>query len=212
MGHHIQDRRSISARNAPFFQSISKFIAQTGVSPNAISISSVLFALGAGVCLLLTMNNPDNRILWMLAALCIPLRLIANMLDGMVAVDSGKLSLVGELFNEVPDRVSDVFVFVSAGYASGGNPFLGYTVAILALFIAYVRALGNTMGVMQLFLGPMAKSHRMFTLAGACFYTAIAPVAWQIPSLMLWVMVVIGIGGVITIVRRLQKIVVEVGS
>jgi len=212
MGHHIQDRRAISARNAPVFQSISRFIAQAGVSPNTISISSVFFAIGAGVCLLLTRNDPDNRVLWMLAALCIPLRLIANMLDGMVAVDSGKFSPVGELFNEVPDRVSDVFVFVCAGYAFGGDPFWGYTVAILALFIAYVRALGNTMGVTQLFLGPMAKSHRMFTLIGACLYNAIAPVAWQIPSLMLWVMIVIGAGGVITIARRLQKIVVEVGS
>ncbi|HSG45393.1 MAG TPA: hypothetical protein VLA72_19785 [Anaerolineales bacterium] len=158
------------------------------------------------------MNDPNNRILWMLIAVFIPLRLLANMLDGMVAVDSGKLSSVGELFNEVPDRVSDVLIFVSAGYAYGSSPPLGYIAAILALFIPYLRALGNSMDVTQLFIGPMAKSHRMFTLAGICLYYAVAPVTWQISNPMTWALIVIGLGGVITSIRRLQKIVLTVNG
>ena len=47
------------------------------------------------------------------------LRLTANMLDGMVALASGRASKVGELYNEVPDRVSDAAVFIGAGLAWG---------------------------------------------------------------------------------------------
>ena len=212
MAHHTHDRRSIAARSSPFFQGVSRFLARIGVSPNAISVSSVFFAVGASVGLILTAQSPNNRLLWLTIAMCIPLRLIANMLDGMVAVDSGKLSNVGELFNEVPDRVSDVLIFVSAGYAYGSTPSLGYGLAIIALFIPYLRALGNSMDVTQLFIGPMAKSHRMFALAGICLYNAIAPASLQVSTLLMWGLAVIGFGGVITIFRRLQKIVAAVNS
>ena len=212
MAHHTHDRRSIAARSSPFFQGVSSFLAQTGVSPNAISISSVFFAVGASVSLILTTQSPNNRLLWLIIAICIPLRLTANMLDGMVAVDSGKMSNVGELFNEVPDRVSDVLIFVCAGYAYGSSPPLGYGLALIALFIPYLRALGNSMGVTQLFIGPMAKSHRMFTLTGICLYNAIAPAALQVPALLMWGLAVIGFGGLVTIFRRLQKIIAAVNS
>jgi phosphatidylglycerophosphate synthase len=39
------------------------------------------------------------------------------MLDGMVALASCRDSKVGELYNEVPDRVSDAAVFIGVGYA-----------------------------------------------------------------------------------------------
>ena len=46
------------------------------------------------------------------------LRLWLNMLDGMVALASGKASRTGEIVNELPDRISDV-VILSASLHSG---------------------------------------------------------------------------------------------
>ena len=60
-----------------------------------------------------------KRVFWLLAALGAQLRLTANMLDGMVALVSACASKVGELYNEVRDRVSDAAVFIGAGYAWG---------------------------------------------------------------------------------------------
>ena len=77
------------------------------------------------------------------AAALIQLRLAANMFDGMVALETGRASPTGELFNEVPDRVSDAAMFIGAGYAAGGNPTLGYLAACLALFVTYVRGRGR---------------------------------------------------------------------
>src|SRR5205809_7643373 len=93
----------------------------------------------AGIALGVT-SVADYRILWLTAALGAQLRLTANMLDGMVALASGRASKVGELYNEIPDRVSDAAVFIGAGFAWGGNVALGYVATILAIFTAYIRA------------------------------------------------------------------------
>jgi phosphatidylglycerophosphate synthase len=97
----------------------------------------------------------------------------------MVALESGKASPVGELYNEVPDRVSDAAICIGAGYAVSGLPELGYLAACVALFVAYVRAEGKVAGAPQDFCGPMAKQQRMFVLTVVALYYALAPLAWQ---------------------------------
>ena len=208
MKTHTSDRRPISARNSRISEHISSLLTKQGISPNAISIASMVFAAGAGGSLVATKYGNNDGIWWSCSIVLIIMRLLANMFDGMVAVETGKTSAAGELFNEVPDRVSDVVIFVSAGFAAGSSPHLGYLTAILALFIAYVRALGNYVGVTQLFIGPMAKSHRMFTLAAFCLFNAIIP----IPFLLTWGLLIICVGSVITIIRRLQHIAKRMGT
>jgi len=164
------------------------------------------FALGAT-------SITDYRILWLIAALGAQLRLTANMLDGMVAIASGRTSKTGELYNEVPDRISDAAVFIGAGFAWGGNITLGYIATILAIFTAYVRAAGKIAGTPNEFCGPMAKQHRMFVITLICVYAVITPRSWQmIPfndsqmGLMTIGLVVIVVGCVITVLRRLSRI------
>src|SRR6266568_2786173 len=104
----------------------------------------------------------------------------ANMLDGMVALASGRASKTGELYNEIPDRVSDAAVFIGAGFAWGGSVALGYIATILAIFTAYVRAAGKIAGAPNEFCGPMAKQHRMLVITVVCLYSALVPRSWQI--------------------------------
>ena len=166
----------------------------------------------AGIALAAT-SICDYRILWLVAALGAQLRLTANMLDGMVALASGRASKTGELYNEVPDRISDAAVFIGAGFAWGGNITLGYIATILSIFTAYVRAAGKIAGAPNEFCGPMAKQHRMLVITVICVYSAVVPQSWQIllsdklevgaMSLGLGVIIV---GCCITIVRRLNRI------
>jgi phosphatidylglycerophosphate synthase len=151
--------------------------------------------------------------LWIIAALGAQLRLTANMLDGMVALASGRASKTGELYNEVPDRVSDAAVFIGAGFAWGGNIALGYIATILSIFTAYVRAAGKIAGAPNEFCGPMAKQHRMFVITLICLYSAGVPRAWQIlhfdrleVGVLSLGLAIIVAGCLITIVRRLNRI------
>src|SRR6266498_1679633 len=206
------DRRPIATRNRKWAQAATTWLAARNVSPNAISIAGMCACIVAGIALGVT-SIADYRILWIIAALGAQLRLTANMLDGMVALASGRASKVGELYNEIPDRVSDAAVFIGAGFAWGGNVALGYIATILAIFTAYVRASGKIAGAPNEFCGPMAKQHRMLVITLICLYSAITPRSWQMITfndsqigLMTLGLVVIVVGCVITVFRRVSRI------
>jgi hypothetical protein len=126
------DRWPIATRNRKWAQSATTWLAARNVSPNAISIAGTCACIVSGLALALS-SVEYNRVFWLIAAFGAQLRLTANMLDGMVALASGRDSKVGELYNEVPDRVSDAAVFIGAGYAWGGNVALGYIATIPAI-------------------------------------------------------------------------------
>jgi phosphatidylglycerophosphate synthase len=206
------DRRPIATRNRKWAQAATVWLASRNVSPNAISIAGMCACIVAGIALATTSIAYD-RILWVVAALGAQLRLTANMLDGMVALASGRASKTGELYNEVPDRISDAAVFIGAGFAWGGNITLGYIATILSIFTAYVRAAGKIAGAPNEFCGPMAKQHRMLVITLICLYAAITPRSWQVITfddsqigLMSIGLVIIIAGCAITVVRRLSRI------
>jgi phosphatidylglycerophosphate synthase len=206
------DRRPIATRNRKWAQTLTAWLASRKVSPNIISIAGMCACVAAGVVLGLT-SVAYHRIFWLLAALGAQLRLTANMLDGMVALASGRASKRGELYNEVPDRVSDAAVFIGAGFAWGGNVALGFIATILAIFTAYVRAAGKIAGAPNEFCGPMAKQHRMLVITLACLYSAVVPRSWQMFHFAPFAIGVMTIGlGVIiagcliTVVRRVKRI------
>jgi phosphatidylglycerophosphate synthase len=142
---------------------------RAGVSPNAISVVSVVFALLGGFALLCASRTIVGLVA---AAGCVQLRLLCNMLDGMVAIEGRRRSAVGLLYNEIPDRIADSLFIVALGYAVG-KPWLGWLGALAAALTAYIRVLGGTCGLPQDFRGPLAKPHRMFVLTMGCLLAAV---------------------------------------
>jgi phosphatidylglycerophosphate synthase len=207
-------RRPLKTRQAAWANRLAQLLVKWHVSPNAISLTSIFFALGAGIVLyfLPHFNGAERTLLLVLAMAGIQGRLLCNMLDGMVAIEGGRKTKSGEIYNDLPDRVADAVIFIGAGYAARELPFgeeLGFIAAALAIFTAYVRMLGGASGIKQSFIGPMAKQHRMFTLTLACalaiFETRFAP-----PGAILWiVLIVINLGCLATIWRRTARIAQE---
>jgi phosphatidylglycerophosphate synthase len=149
------------------------------------------------------------------AAALIQLRLLCNMLDGMVAVEGGRRTPHGEIFNDLPDRFADLAVFVGAGYslaAFAWGPALGWLAGTLAILTAYVRVLGASMGASHVFIGPMAKPQRMAMMTAACVLSVGEPLfGWrgQIVALALGVIV---LGSIVTLIRRTASIFAEVNG
>lgn len=101
----------------------------------------------------------------------IQLRLLANMLDRIVALQYQGSSKVGDFYNQVPSRIADAF-FGTAGYAAQRNVLgiaLGWSTALLAIGTAYVRAFGELFNFAQDYSGPLAKPQRMFLLRLGCW-------------------------------------------
>ena len=166
------------------------------------------FALVAG-CAFLASAGPGWRAWLVVAALGIQLRLLCNMLDGMVAVEHGRATPVGALYNDVPDRIADTVILVGAGYAlavGGWNPTLGWACAVMALFTAFVRVLGGALGTPQFFFGPQSKSQRMAVLTGGALLAAAMPSAPGAGQVITLALAVILVGSTVTVVRRVLRI------
>jgi phosphatidylglycerophosphate synthase len=207
----VTARRPLKTRQAAWAGSLARLLVRTGISPNAISLASVLFALGAAVALFCTPNfaGGERALLLLLAMAGIQGRLLCNMLDGMVAIEGGRQTKSGEIFNDLPDRVADALIFVAAGYAARQHPFgveLGYLAAVLAVFTAYVRMLGGASGLKQSFMGPMAKQHRMFVLSLACVLSIFETTFFSAGTVLWVALMVVSLGCVVTIWRRTQRI------
>jgi phosphatidylglycerophosphate synthase len=131
------------------------------IHPNGISYSSIAVSAAAGLCFWQAGALP--ALLLPAVGFCY-LRLWLNMLDGMVALASGTASRTGEIANELPDRISDVLIFVGVAHSGLCHPLGGYWVTIFALLVAYVGTLGQAVGVQREFSGLMAKPWRMVAL------------------------------------------------
>ena len=191
-------RRPLASRNTGWAAAIARAMTASGLTPNAISVIGIGFAaLGAWALV----EAPHWPWLYLAAILGIQLRLLCNMLDGMVAVEGGKGSATGPLFNEAPDRIEDGLLLVAAGYAAG-CAWAGWLAALLAVSTAYIRALGGSLDLPQDFRGPMAKPHRMAALTIGCLAALGEALFLETRYALPVTLGVIIIGAALTLVRR----------
>lgn len=129
------------------------------------------------------------------------------MLDGMVAVAAGKASRRGEILNDLPDRISDIVIFVGIAHSGLMNPFIGYWAAIFAVLTAYVGLFGQALGVQRAFGGIMSKPWRMVALhIGAWLAFFSGRNLFMGFTILDWTCFVVIVGCVQTIVVRLKRI------
>ncbi len=208
-------RRPLKSRDTKWAGAVASWLARVGIRPNVISVAGTFFAAGAGVCFWFAGHTVQDwrwSILLMLAVCGMQLRLLCNLFDGMVAIEGGFKTKAGEIFNELPDRFSDAFIFIGAAYSVPEFAWtheLGWAAAVLAVITAYVRALGASMGAGQQFIGPMAKQQRMAVMTATCVVGAFAPIWPLLASMIPVALTLIVLGCVITIIRRCHRIAQE---
>ncbi len=196
-----ENRRPIQARTARWAQSMGRWLAHNNFSPNQISVASVFFAALGAMALLLIQSSVGL----IACAIAIQARLVCNLLDGMVAIEGGKKSSVGQLYNEFPDRLADSILVVALGYAIA-MPWLGWLGALAAALTAYVRVFGGSIGLAQDFRGPMAKQHRMAVMTIACIIGAIEWYFFGTRYVLIVAAWVIALGAMLTCIARTSAI------
>ncbi|KFN50772.1 CDP-alcohol phosphatidyltransferase family protein [Arenimonas composti] len=196
-----KNRRPLASRDTGWARRMAAALVRAKASPDLISFASVPVALvGAGA--LLALEAPWGPLL---CAVMVQLRLLCNLLDGMVAVEGGRGGPTGALWNELPDRVADSVLVIALGYAAG-SPALGWAGALFAALTAYVRATGGALGFEQDFSGMFAKPRRMFVLTVACLIASFQPF-WRDSVFALdagaWI---IAVGSLLTCIGRTQRL------
>jgi len=214
-------RRFLKTRQREWAGNLARRLAQMGATPNMVSVAGIVCAFLAGLAFMsVTPETANPARLWILGAALVQLRLLCNMLDGLLAIEGGMKGKLGELWNDIPDRLSDSFILVGAGYSVEwlvpGGSALGWCASLLAMMTAYVRTLGGALGTPQYFSGPMAKQHRMFVITLGALFAAFQTSSFQAKNWALesfrpgWVMapalIVIVLGSAVTVVRRIQLV------
>ena len=164
-------RSRVKSRQRAWARRLAALLAPH-LRPNTISCLSLVFAVcGAGALVFVAHTESAIRAsLLVVAALLIQLRLLANLMDGMVAVENARMQPTGDLFNELPDRLTDSLFIIAAGYAAHWSwaSDLAWAAALLALLSEYVRALAGSFDLGATFAGLIGKPQRMAILTAAC--------------------------------------------
>ena len=159
--YHPTSRRPIADALRRTASSSVALCVRLGIHPDLISYASIVASAGAACCF---WRAGDCAWLLLVGPAFCYLRLWFNMLDGMVALAAGQASPRGEILNDLPDRVSDVLIFVGVAHSGLCALLSGYWTAIFALLTAYVGMFGQAVRVQREFSGVMSKPWRMVTL------------------------------------------------
>jgi len=173
-GHFLDAPLSVLAKRIP-------------VSPNFLTVVGFLITLGAALII------PFNV---KLGGICILFGGVFDMLDGIVARTSGRVTKFGAFLDSVLDRYSDAFLFLSISYylAAQGNhtgSFVSLGTLVGAFLISYARARAEGLGI-PCNTGIMERPERIILLIFATL------TGWLVP--VLWIMLVLTH---ITVVQRI---------
>lgn len=219
MNADLDNRRPLKSRDTGWARSGAAMLARARVTPDAVSAGAVVFGLVGGALLAasgLCEGWPRAAALFA-GALCIQLRLVCNLMDGMVAVEHGRGGPLGPVWNELPDRIADAAFLVGAGYGAalagvGWGEAAGWAAAVFAVLTAYIRELGRALGQPADFGGPMAKPQRMALLTLAAVVAIFEQTwGWSGESLA-WALALIAIGAALTATVRTGRLAARLKS
>lgn len=205
----LENRRPLASRQTGWAAAVTRKLAATSITPNRISIASMVAAAVAGASFwagAVADGAWTRALFFLLAAAFCQARLLCNLFDGMVAIEAGRSAPDGGFWNEFPDRISDVLIFAAIGFGAG-QPALGWAAAAFAILTAYVRELGRNCGLPADFSGPMAKQHRMAAVTAAALATVLAPFWNGRNELLVAALWIVAVGAAVTALRRSWRIV-----
>ncbi len=140
-------------------------LRKVGVSPNQITIVSVLLSIAMGYGVLQHQQHP-------IALLLVPIgylfRMGLNALDGMMARQYHMQSQLGEVLNELGDVVSDIAIIFPFVIVPGISPVIIVAFGVLAILNEFAGLLGKALGKERRYDGPMGKSDRALFIALYC--------------------------------------------
>jgi phosphatidylglycerophosphate synthase len=174
---------------------IAGWLVRRGAHPDLVTLSAVPVAIVGGFSLA---ASPQAPWLLLLVPVLAAIRLGLNLLDGMVARQSGRAHPMGEMWNELGDRVADASFIGGLAWVPAVGPFLGSAAVVAALLASYVGITSRAAGARRQYGGVMSKPGRMATLAIAAplaFFTG-----WDG-----WLTIaagVIAVGAVVTLGQR----------
>lgn len=139
-------------------QPIWRFVQWTGIPANSVTTLSVLLALGAGVSVAAGRFSLGGW-LFILAGCC-------DFIDGRIARTTNTASPVGSALDSILDRYSDSAILVGLAwyYRDSWVQFATIVALVGSLLVPYMRAKGESLGIVMKEVGMMQRVERIVYL------------------------------------------------
>lgn len=178
-------------------------LARIGLTPNKVSILSLLFAFCAGV---LYYYSLTDRLYLFGAMILVILNSFSDALDGVMARQKDMQSDRGDLLDHVIDRYADTFIICGIFFAGYAHFMIGTAAITGVLITSYMGTQAQAVGGKRDYSGIMGRADRLVLIIIVTAANIIYPHdIYQMP-LLGWSMVVIAITSHFTVVQRFRHI------
>lgn len=171
------------------------WLVRRRVSADLVTWLAVPVGAAGGIALAASESLP--WLLWVVPVAA-GIRLALNLLDGMVARATGSAHPLGEVWNELADRLADVLFICGLAFHAAIDPRLPLIAAVAAVLASYVGITAKAAGGRRQYGGVMSKPGRMGVLAISAPVAYVTGDAWWL-VLGSWVILV---GAILTLVQR----------
>lgn len=152
-----------------FFNAVALRLLNLGVSPNTITVLSLLISLIAALVYFIAIENP--RLYWVAAGILL-LAGLFDALDGAMARLSNNVTKFGNFLDSVLDRYSDAFIILGIAASAPAKQVLfgvnAATWALIALLgsiaVSYTRAKAESLGIQMSGIGFAERPERIVIL------------------------------------------------
>jgi CDP-diacylglycerol---glycerol-3-phosphate 3-phosphatidyltransferase len=178
-------------------------LARAGVTANQVTISAVLLSLAAGTWIAITQGTQA-------ALLALPIvlvvRMALNAIDGVLAREHRQQSKLGALLNELGDVTADAALYLPFALVPGVSSPAVVVVVVLAVVSEMTGVLGQLIGGIRRYDGPMGKSDRalVFGALALVLGVGVQPQRW-----VTWLLYILIALLVITIYNRARRALAE---
>jgi len=149
---------------------LANLLSRAGVTPDATSVLSLIFAAGAGV--LYTISCGD-RTLALAAGVLVLLNGIADAMDGEIARIAGTAGIRGDFLDHVIDRYADVFIICGIFFGEYIDWRIGVAAIVGTLLTSYLGTQAQAVGLGRHYGGILGRADRLvlIMLCISCIHT-----------------------------------------
>tara|TARA_E500000331_G_scaffold93513_1_gene89687 strand:+ start:1053 stop:1655 length:603 start_codon:yes stop_codon:yes gene_type:complete len=146
-------------------QPLLLLLKRMGVSPNHITVFTIVFSIIIGYILFLGIQD---RFWFLIVAVGLFLRMMLNALDGMMAKQFNLQSKLGEVLNEIGDVISDIAIYFPFIYFESIKSEYVIIFIFLSIINEFCGVLAKLISGTRRYDGPMGKSDRAFLVGVIC--------------------------------------------
>ncbi|KAF5410098.1 MAG: Archaetidylinositol phosphate synthase [Candidatus Methanocomedens sp.] len=174
-------------------------LVHMGLTPNRVSVLSLIFAILAGVSYY---YSYDNRIYLIAALVFVILNSFTDAVDGVMARMFNMQSDRGDFLDHVIDRYADTFIICGIFFAGYVHWMIGVAAITGVLITSYMGTQAQAVGGTRHYGGIMGRADRLALIIMVSAANIIYPAQIYSMQLLGWIIVVIALTSHFTAVQR----------